>query len=66
MENYFVYPLGQVDDFMVSTAATFDACGIWRKDAAAEQHKQRLASRNAFVRQSIVPSVLQISEIGVK
>lgn len=48
MEKYIVYPFDQATDLTVSRSVVFDACGIWRLDAAAEQHMQRLAAGNVF------------------
>lgn len=62
MEENFVYPLHQAADLSISPSVAFDACGVYRMDAAAEQHMQRLASRNALVRESYVLPALRDSE----
>lgn len=49
MDKCIVYPFSDENDFLVSPSVAFDACGMWRMDAAAEQFVQRLASRKVFV-----------------
>jgi hypothetical protein len=49
MEKYIEHPFCQADELSVSPSITFDTCGMWRMDAAAEQHLQRLAARDVFV-----------------
>ena len=46
MEKYIVYPFYQASDLSVSPSVAFDACGMCRIDAAAEQFLQRMAARN--------------------
>jgi hypothetical protein len=63
MEKYIVYPFYQDSDFAMSPSVAFDACGMCRIDASAEQFLQRMAARNlsgdgafalpAFVRNSV-------------
>lgn len=62
MEECFAYPSYQAADLSVSPSVAFDACGVYRMDAAAEQHMQRLASRNIFVCEKYVPPVLRDSK----
>ena len=61
MEKYLLYSFCQVDELTANPSVAFDACGIYRMDVAAEQHMQRLASRNIFVREnSVLPPLLAL------
>lgn len=62
MEKYLMYPFYQTDEFQVSPSIAFDACGMWRMDAAAEQYLQRRAARNVSGRENFVLPALPDSE----
>ena len=58
MKNYASFPLYQAADLLISPSTAFSLCGICRIDSGAEQHRQRLASRNLPERKNYPLSAL--------
>ena len=53
MDNFSLSNIFQTDRSVERLSNAFDSSGMWRMDAAAEQHLQRLAARNTSVSNAV-------------